>query len=64
MRWYLLFWLIICLFMPEAVRASDVTPYVESLGIPFAGGYRGGEEIYARNVWDLQSFEGRLYIGA
>lgn len=64
MRQYLPFWLIACLFMAGAVRASDVTPYVESLGIPFAERYQGGEEIYARNVWDLQAFEGRLYIGA
>ena len=64
MRQCLLLWVVGCLFMAAAVRASDVTPYVESLGIPFAGRYGEGEEIYARNVWDLQAFEGRLYIGA
>jgi len=45
------------------VYAADVTSHVESLGIPFADRYPGGEAIYARNIWDLQAFEGRLYIG-
>ncbi len=61
MKRYLLFCLITCWFMVAVVRSSDVTPYVESFEIPFAERYRGGEEIYARNVWDLQAFEGRLY---
>jgi len=64
MMWYIIFSLITCLFSTTAVLARDVTPNVESLGIPFSDRYRDGEEIYARNIWDLQAFEERLYIGA
>ena len=41
-----------------AALGLDVTGVVEVLGDPF-----GGKPVYARNVWDLQSFQGRLYLG-
>ncbi len=63
-----------------SARDVDVTENVENLGNPFSrihgsGGqalWRGlirmgrprGEGIYARNIWDMHVFEGRLYLGA
>lgn len=42
--------------------APPVAPVVvESLGQPMAE--RFASRIYARNVWDMQFFDGRLYIG-
>ena len=38
--------------------------YVEHLGIPYAKTYSKDASIYARNLWDLQAFAGKLYIGA
>lgn len=35
----------------------------ENLGNPWAEIYPGGEQIYARNPWDLQAFKGRIYLG-
>ncbi|MCM8532761.1 MAG: hypothetical protein NE330_16455 [Lentisphaeraceae bacterium] len=42
----------------------DLSDKVEKLGVPYGSFYRGGAKIYARNVWDLKAFDGRLYIGA
>jgi hypothetical protein len=39
-------------------RGLDLSGQVELLGEPFAS-----KPIYARNIWDLQSFGGRLYLG-
>jgi hypothetical protein len=44
--------------MTARLGAADVSGQVEILGEPFVA-----KPIYARNVWDLQSFEGRLYLG-
>lgn len=44
--------------------ANDVTDYVERIGNPLQEKYKIGQEIYARNVWDLQAYDGRLYLGA
>jgi hypothetical protein len=41
----------------DASAASDVTARVERLGNPFNKG------AYARNVWDMQLFGGRIYLG-
>ncbi len=40
------------------------TVYAEHVGNPLLSRYPRGEAVYARNVWDLQIFDGRLYIGA
>lgn len=51
------------LLAASPVHPSDVTMHVESLDIPFAVRYPAGADIYARNVWDLQAFKGRIYVG-
>lgn len=45
-----------------ALAQNDVTAHVERLGNPLQKMYRN-ERVYARNVWDLQAYDGRLYIG-
>lgn len=42
----------------------DFTEQIQWLGNPYKKRYPDGESAYARNVWDLQAFEGRLYLGA
>ncbi len=59
----LVFWVLLGLPAASPVHPSDVTVHVESLTIPLARRYPAGAAIYARNVWDLQAFEGRLYVG-
>ena len=34
------------------------------IGNPYIEKYKDGEEIYARNIWDMQLFDGKIYIGA
>lgn len=45
------------------VLAADVTNHIESLGIALRHRYPSGETVYARNVWDLQVYAGRIYVG-
>jgi hypothetical protein len=49
---------------PALADDNDLTAHLEVLGNPLANTYKDGEFIYARNIWDLQAFEGRLYLGA
>lgn len=44
--------------------ARDVTSRLERLGCPYQDSFRDGERLYARNTWDMQSFQGSLFIGA
>ena len=43
---------------------QDLSAQLEDLGIPNLKKYNKVPQIYARNVWDLQSYDGRLFIGA
>lgn len=51
-----------------AVRESATPPLrteqIEILGNPSAARYQGPARAYARNVWDLQTFDNRLFIGS
>lgn len=63
-----------------AEAGKDVTQHVENLGNPFSemrgswlrnlyrqvrwGPYRPGEWTYARNIWDMHVYDGRVYLGA
>jgi hypothetical protein len=38
--------------------------YIEYLGNPYLDRYPQGEELYARNIWDLHEYNGVVYIGA
>jgi hypothetical protein len=52
----------IILFNP--VFAADISKFVETLGKPFKKYYKDGEDVYARNVWDLQVYKDLIFIGA
>jgi len=34
------------------------------LGNPYQADYPEGEQIYARNIWDMQLYKGKIYLGA
>ena len=36
---------------------------IEMLGNPFREKYRDGSDIYARNIWDMQVYNDRVYLG-
>jgi hypothetical protein len=43
----------------------DLTSRVERLGNPYQAIYKDGTEyVYARNVWDIQYYQGSIYLGA
>ncbi|PSB02274.1 hypothetical protein [Merismopedia glauca] len=52
------------LFRPVLANTTkDVTNEVKLLGNPSAAKYPSGPRVYARNVWDMQLFNNRLYLG-
>lgn len=46
-----------CINEASAARITDVTERVEDLGIPFS--VKG----YARNIWDMQVYSNKIYLG-
>lgn len=34
------------------------------IGNPYKADYPEGEQIYARNIWDMQLYKGKIYLGA
>ncbi len=46
-----------------AAAPPDVTKKLELLGNPYKKKYKSGQRIYARNIWDMMSFKGKLYLG-
>jgi len=49
-------------FSNAELATTDVTDFVELVGNPLEKTFPQGDSIYARNIWDLQVFEGRLYL--
>jgi len=43
--------------------AKDVGNRAETLGNPARTKYPAGDMVYARNIWDMQAFDGRIYFG-
>ncbi|MDN4525308.1 hypothetical protein [Fictibacillus fluitans] len=43
---------------PEQPRSKDITPNLSILSTPFAD-----KPPYARNVWDMQTFDNKVYFG-
>jgi hypothetical protein len=43
---------------------QDHSPYIELLGNPYRSIYSETEQRYARNIWDMQLFQNRIYLGA
>jgi len=50
-------------FLADAQAAPEVTAALENLGIPSLARYPEPSWRYARNVWDMQVFNGRVYLG-
>jgi hypothetical protein len=42
---------------------ADATPYLNLIGNPFRNRLPYAQNAYARNVWDMQVFDNRLYLG-
>lgn len=55
--------LTLCLAVSAAVAAQNMTDAVVNLGIPLKKAYPDGEHTYSRNVWDMQLFDGRIFLG-
>ena len=55
---------IILSFSLSLIANIDVTSKIEILGSPYSKLYKEGGKIYARNIWDMQIFDEKLYIGA
>lgn len=66
MRFIPLFVVLFAVFHGDglASEAPDFSKEVKRLGIPLEKKYPGGDLIYARNIWDLQAFDGKLFIGS
>jgi len=47
-----------------SVLALDVTKQIEVLGNPYKQFYNTKEGIYSRNIWDMQLFDSKIYLGA
>ncbi|MDO4574726.1 MAG: hypothetical protein Q4D98_05880 [Planctomycetia bacterium] len=51
-------------FSASFCRAEeDVTDKLEDLGVPHKERFPDGEMAYARNIWDMISYQGRIYLG-
>jgi hypothetical protein len=49
---------------PPQTTRRDVSAEVERLGNPFLAQYPGDSHIYPRNVWDMQLFGNKVYMGS
>ncbi len=48
----------------NALENLDFTSSVKLLGNPLSQYYPGQEQAYARNIWDLQLFDNKIFLGA
>ncbi|MDF1875014.1 hypothetical protein JHD48_04620 [Sulfurimonas sp. SAG-AH-194-I05] len=55
---------LIDLYLALNKNLKNVTKAMKTIGIPYKNKYKDGENIYARNVWDMQFFNDALYIAA
>lgn len=51
-------------YIENTKNTKDLTKKVQNLGIAYKSVYKDGEDIYARNVWDMKFYNNLLYIGA
>jgi len=54
------------LFMASSVFAArhNMTEFIEYVGNPYAEHFKSPQQIYARNIWDMIEFQGKIYFGA
>lgn len=60
----LLFFIASCTSSQPTTESPDVTSSVVRLGNPYEKKYSTGESIYSRNIWDMQLFSGKIFLGA
>ncbi|MGD8778400.1 MAG: hypothetical protein PVH88_05505, partial [Ignavibacteria bacterium] len=58
-----LFLSLVLIFALVFFNKQEPTVKIEVLGNPLQSHYDTGELIYARNVWDLQLYKNKIYIG-
>ena len=46
------------------IAVNDLTAHIERLGNPYQSRYKDGADVYARNIWDMQTYQGAIYLGA
>jgi len=42
------------------IAVNDLTAHIERLGNPYQSRYKDGADVYARNIWDMQTYQGRF----
>ncbi|MDX9743944.1 MAG: hypothetical protein RBT59_09015 [Arcobacteraceae bacterium] len=52
---------IICLLIISHLYAESA---FKNIGNPYERDYKNGEMIYARNIWDMQLYQDKIYLGA
>lgn len=58
-----LFKLYFIIILSISIYANDLTKHIEVLGNPYKEYYKTNEGIYSRNIWDMQLFNGKIYLG-
>lgn len=56
--------IVLLLFCSILSATTDVSKQVEFLGNPYRKIYKSDAYVYARNIWDMQVFAGRVFLGA
>ncbi len=56
--------LILLVVSINSLNAKELKTKIEYVGTPYNKQYKKGEDIYSRNVWDMQVYDGKLFIGA
>jgi hypothetical protein len=51
-------------FIAQLLISADITNQLKYLGTPYKAQFKSGEDIYSRNVWDMQVYDERIFIGA
>ena len=64
MKYYILKPLILLFLSLSSVYPADVTKDIHVIGNPARSQFADGEAAYSRNVWDLQVYDNKLFIGA
>lgn len=57
-------WILIFLLSASVIQAKDMTDLLEKLGNPYQFKYSRGASIYARNIWTMKAYQGKIYLGA
>ncbi|MDH5523377.1 MAG: hypothetical protein OEY01_05230 [Desulfobulbaceae bacterium] len=62
----LIFLIALYLCRPPApcLARHDLSQHIEHLGNPYSSRYPKPEQTYARNIWDMIGFKGKIYLGA